>query len=86
VDDPLPVLVPDPDADPVLDAVEAVPLAPVVAAAEASIESTRVTPMKEISDCARTVDVILVVMAVFDVASDAVSTLISVSRKSSGPT
>jgi len=62
-------------------AVEPLPLAPVVAAAPVSIESTSVMGMKETSDPVNTTEDTLVVMAVFDVEAS-----IAVSRKYSGPT
>lgn len=83
MDDPLLVPVPEPELVPdrVLDTVEPLPLAPVVATAPASIESTSVMGMKVISVPDNTVVVALVVMAVLDV----VATSVAVSRKNSGP-
>jgi hypothetical protein len=65
----------------VLEAVDAVPLAPVVAASAVSRESTSEIVTKLISDGPSTVDVTVVVISVFDVEiSVAVSMLPSVSR------
>lgn len=83
MDDPLLVAVPEPELvpDPVLDAVEPLPVAPVVAAAPVSIESTSVMGMKVISVPDNTVVVALVVMAVLEVEVSVES-----SRKYAGPT